>query len=216
MSKFLKWLDNYWYHYKWTTLVVTFFLVLGIILTVQLFEREDYDIYVMYVGNETIPDTQYQDILDSLKAVSKDYNEDKKHLVNFSKTAFISDEENDLASPINAIAKESLQNLLVQPYYIYLMSAAAYELYKDSGVFLPISELVEDIPEEWMYDDTAVYFDKTTYANSFAGVDDLGGDTLLLIKNVPYSPSKSTRTAEQISYNYHLDMLKNILSYEKN
>ena len=75
MSKVLKWIDNFWYHYKWTFIVVTFFLVIGIILTFQLITKEDYDAYIMYVGDTTIPDTMYQDILDSLEVVVKDYDE---------------------------------------------------------------------------------------------------------------------------------------------
>ena len=27
----LKWLDNYWYHYKWHTIVVAFFIFVGIV-----------------------------------------------------------------------------------------------------------------------------------------------------------------------------------------
>ena len=215
MSKFLKWLDNYWYHYKWPTIIVAFFLIIGTVSVVQLFNRETYDVYVMYVGDETIPDTQYQDIIDSLKQVSKDYNRDEEHNINFSKMTFISDEENEMASTVNAGTVQYLSNMVVQPYYLYLMSPAVYDTYKDSGIFIPISEVVDGVPDEWYHDDTAVYFDKTDYANSFAGVNDLGEDTLLVIKMVPYSSSKSATKSERASYENHLDVLKNILSYRK-
>ena len=216
MSKFLKWLDNYWYHYKWHTIIVTFFLVIGIISTVQIFNKESYDAYVMYVGGQDIPDTKYHDIMQSLKAVSSDYDKNKEHQINFAKSAFISDPENNLASTINAPTIQFLQGLVYQPYYIYLMDVEVYKLYKDSGVFVPISEIVKDVPEDWYYDETAVYFDKTDYANSFAGVDDLGENTLLVIKIMPYSSSKRVIEAERRAYENHLDMLKNILSYRKN
>jgi hypothetical protein len=216
MSKFLKWLDNYWYHYKWHTIIVCFFLIIGTISMVQIFNREKYDAYVMYVGDHSIPDTQYYDIMQSLKAVSSDYDGDEKHNINFSQTAFITDPENDMASSINASAIQYLSNLVVQPYYIYLMDVEVYKLYKDSGIFVPISEIVADLPEEWYYDDTAVYFDRTDYANSFAGVDNLGENTLLVIKIMPYASSKRVAAQERQAYDNHLDMLKNILSYRKN
>lgn len=216
MSKFSKWLDNYWYHYKWHTIIVAFFLIIGIISTVQIFNKESYDAYVMYVGGEEIPDTKYYDILQSLKAVSSDYDENKKHAINFGKLAFVSDPENNMASTINSPTVQFLSNLVVQPYYIYLMDVEVYKLYEDSGVFVPISELFNDVPEEWYYDDTAIYFDKTDYANSFAGVDGLGENTLLVMKIIPYASSKRVAAAERESYENHLDMLKNILSYRKN
>ena len=216
MSKFLKWLDNYWYHYKWHTIIVSFFVIIGTISMVQIFNRESYDAYVMYVGDATIPDTQYYDVVQSLKAVSSDYDGNKEHNINFAKTLFISDPENEMASTVNSSAVQYLSNLVVQPYYIYLMDVEVYKLYKDSGVFVPISELVSDLPEEWYYDGTAVYFDKTDYANSFAGVDNLGENTLLVIKIMPYSNSKRVTEREREYYENHLDMLKNILSYRKN
>ena len=216
MSKFLKWLDNYWYHYKWPTIIVSFLVLIGTISMVQIFNRDQYDAYVMYVGDATIPDTQYYDIMQSLKAVSSDYDGDKEHNINFAKTTFITDPENNMASTVNASAVQYLSNLVVQPYYIYLMDVEVYKLYKDSGVFVPISELGTQIPEDWYYDDTAVLFSKTDYANSFPGIDNLGENTLLVIKIMPYSSSKSVMAKERQSYNDHLDMLKNILSYRKN
>ncbi|MBR6745458.1 MAG: hypothetical protein IKM00_09645 [Clostridia bacterium] len=216
MSKFLKWLDNYWYHYKWHTIIVSFFLLIGTISMVQIFNRETYDAYVMYVGDAVIPDTQYYDIMQSLKEVSSDYDENKEHNINFSKTAFITDPENKMASSINASAIQYLSNLVVQPYYIYLMDEEVYKLYKDSDIFVPISEIVSDLPANWYYDDTAVYFDRTDYANSFPGVDNLGENTLLVIKIMPYSSSKRVMERERGYYDDHLDMLKNILSYRKN
>ena len=216
MSKFLKWLDNYWYHYKWHTIIVSFFLIIGTISMVQLFTKETYDAYVMYVGEAPIPDTQYYDIMHSLKEVSDDYDGDKEHNINFAKTAFITDPENDMASTVNASAMQYLSNLVVQPYYIYLMDETVYKLYKDSGVFVPISEIVKDVPEEWYYDNTAIYFDKTDYANSFPGVDNLGENTLLVLKIMPYSSNKGVTARERQSYENHIDMLKNILSYRKN
>ena len=47
MSKVLKWLDNFWYHYKWPFVIITFFVSLAIVLTVQLVSRENYDAYIM-------------------------------------------------------------------------------------------------------------------------------------------------------------------------
>lgn len=49
-SKFIGWLDNFWYHYKWPTIITAFFLTVAIICTVQMFSREKYDTTVTYSG----------------------------------------------------------------------------------------------------------------------------------------------------------------------
>ncbi|MBQ9748198.1 MAG: hypothetical protein IJV98_05385 [Clostridia bacterium] len=215
MSKLLKWLDNYWYHYKWTTIVVVFFLSLAIILGIQFATKENYDAYIMYVGDEAIPDTKRQDIVSSFGTVMQDYNGDKEIILNFSRTAFISDEEHEMASTVNAAATQFLSSMSVQPYYIYLMTPLVYDIYKDSGVFVPISELEIDIPEEWYYDEQTVLFSKTDFARSHAGVDSMGEDLILAIKSVPYSRSSRVEKNERLAFENHYDLLKTILEYRK-
>ena len=213
MSKALKWIDNFWYHYKWTFIVVTFFLVIGIILTFQLITKEDYDAYIMYVGDTTIPDTMYQDILDSLETVVKDYDENGEINVNFQRLGFITDETNELAGSVNASATSYLASMAVQPQYLYLLEPEVYEIFADSGIFLPISELVGDVPTEWLYDENAIYFSKTAYSRTNVGVDSFDDDCLLVIKTMPYArPNSSKYLSEKASYEHHLDILKQILA----
>lgn len=213
MSKVLKWLDNFWYHYKWVVIIVVFFLIVGIVLTVQLVTRQNYDAYVMYLGDASIPDTQYQDILDSLKRAAGDYNGDGKIAVNFAKTPYITDKDNEMADSINSAAVNFMSTMIVQPYYLYLINAEVYELYKDSDIFIPLLDVVEDIPSDWLYDEKAVYFDRTDFARNNAGVDNLGVDTLLVIKNIPYTSSKSTYQSEKDAFDHHVVLFRNIIEY---
>ena len=49
-NKFFKWLDNYWYHYKWPTIVVAFFVVVFSVCFVQACTHEEKDILITYAG----------------------------------------------------------------------------------------------------------------------------------------------------------------------
>ena len=49
-NKFLKWLDNYWYHYKWPTIVVAFFVVVIGVCLIQSMTTEKKDILITYAG----------------------------------------------------------------------------------------------------------------------------------------------------------------------
>lgn len=53
-GKFLKWLDNYWYHYKWPTIVVAFFVVVLSVCLIQSWTTEEKDILITYAGSETL------------------------------------------------------------------------------------------------------------------------------------------------------------------
>ena len=53
-TKLYKWLDHFWYHYKWIFLMVLVFTVFIIVSIIQMVGREDVDMYIMYAGPEVI------------------------------------------------------------------------------------------------------------------------------------------------------------------
>ena len=53
-QSFSKWLDNFWYHYKWHTIAVIFVLAVAIVCTVQLVNRSDYDAVIAYAGSKNV------------------------------------------------------------------------------------------------------------------------------------------------------------------
>ena len=53
-SKFLRWLDNYWYHYKWPTIFVAIAVLAVIIIVAQMSERKEYDFQYVYAGPVTL------------------------------------------------------------------------------------------------------------------------------------------------------------------
>ncbi|MBQ8140247.1 MAG: hypothetical protein IJ038_00940 [Clostridia bacterium] len=49
-SNFLRRVENFWYHYKWTTIIVLFFVLVFVVCTVQMCSNEKEDIAVLYAG----------------------------------------------------------------------------------------------------------------------------------------------------------------------
>ena len=49
-NKFLKWFDNYWYHYKWTTIVVAFAVIVLSICIIQSCTHKKTDVLISYAG----------------------------------------------------------------------------------------------------------------------------------------------------------------------
>lgn len=210
MKKILKWLDNYWYHYKWTTIIVTFLLAVAIVGIVQFAKTEEYDAYVQYVGGESISETRYQDLRSSLNRLAGDYSGDGKVNVNFSKLAYITDKDNVFASEVNASAKEQLASMAVLPYYIYIMPAEVYLLYKDTGIFESLSEIFgENIPD-FAYDDCALYYSETALSKNYAGGAGFSDDTVIALKVTPYIKNKSDAKKELEKHSDHLGFFKNI------
>lgn len=93
-SRVLKWLDNFWYHYKWHAVLGTFFAVVLIICTVQMLTRPKYDTMLVCANTYRMSDEE-KEAFDQLlsKICPEDFNGDGKKLVNFVSYQVYSDEE---------------------------------------------------------------------------------------------------------------------------
>ena len=51
-------LDNFWYHYKWTVIIVTFFVVVFVIGLVQILTKEKDDCMILYGGGHYLSESE--------------------------------------------------------------------------------------------------------------------------------------------------------------
>lgn len=49
-TKIQKWFDNYWYHYKWHTIITLFFVIVIFVCALSTCQKESYDSTVLYAG----------------------------------------------------------------------------------------------------------------------------------------------------------------------
>lgn len=211
--KVKKWLENFWYHYKWPVIIAAFFMAISAVCISQMVSKEHYDMYIRYVGDAEITDTQRQDIKRAFEKTGLDSNDDEKTVVSFEQVAYISDSENILMNEINALAKETLSVLVSQQYYIYLMDEAAYELYKDSGAFEELDRIFDYDISNIAYDGYAIRFSETEFCKNSPGMEWVEEDVVMVLKIAPYKLStKPTKdSAEVESFEFHREMFKLIV-----
>jgi hypothetical protein len=78
-GKLAKWFDNYWYHYKWITIGVIFFIVVVLVCTLQMCEKEGDDTVVLYAGPYQLSGAQMEGIRGVINTVMPDdFNGDGK------------------------------------------------------------------------------------------------------------------------------------------
>ncbi len=68
-SRFLAWFDNFWYHYKWHTIVVLFFAVVFGVCTIQACTMEKADIVITYAGRVDLSIEENSDIGKDISAL---------------------------------------------------------------------------------------------------------------------------------------------------
>ena len=213
----LKWLENFWYHHKWATIITAFFLIIAVICCIQFFGRKSYDACFEYIGNSgSITKTQYEDIISSLGKFVIDENGDKEVSVLFSREAFISDESDPIAGTINSNVTSFMQSALYQDYFIFFLDPVLYESYKgsedSSGMFVPLEGRVGDIPDEMKYDECALKL-SAMKIYELPGMSAMPKDTLVVLKTVPYFPSGKKAESMQGLQDIHARIIERLVSY---
>ncbi len=92
-GRFFAWLDNYWYHYKWPTIIGAFFLAVVIVCTVQACTKDDYDLTVVYAGREALTSTEKENIRAAIMAAAPDTDKKEKLSVGFNAYNILSKEQ---------------------------------------------------------------------------------------------------------------------------
>ena len=63
-------IENFFYHYKWHTIVAAFVTVILIIVGVQMCSKDDYDSYILYAGGHSISRQGDSDVAEYVKITS--------------------------------------------------------------------------------------------------------------------------------------------------
>ena len=87
-------LQNFWYHNKWTVIVVAFFAVVLIVCTVQMIGKDRYDVSILYGGTVQMDAEQRTAFVGALQSVlPEDYDGNGKKAVGIVDYQIFSEQE---------------------------------------------------------------------------------------------------------------------------
>ena len=93
-SPALRWLDNFWYHYKWTVIVVAFFVTVAIVGIVQMVGRPSYDTSVCLASPYKMNKEERAELEKLIiRICPEDFNGDGEKLINIVEYQIFSEEE---------------------------------------------------------------------------------------------------------------------------
>ena len=191
-------LQNFWYHNKWTVIIVTFFVAVIVVCSVQMLTKEKYDLTVVYGGTVHMDAEQREAFLSCVQgALPEDYDKDsKKSVALIDYQVFSTDElyeevetvidgqetvvlEEKVAAHWNTEQYESLQSALrMGEYSICFASPYVYQtLLADKAV--RISD-VTDVPVI-TYDGKAVELRDTDFYYYNEAMQVLPEDTVICL-----------------------------------
>ena len=229
---FFKWLENFWYHYKWHSLIALFLVFTVTICTLQMCEKEKYDVNVLYAGghafsreSEGADYSEYQKIMSGLKSFTEDHDGDGKVSVSFRD--LYAPTEDELANEDEDVyfsrAYEDKQiltsTMMTGEYFLCFFSPEVFESYDKVegdgvGVFTVLPSVLPDGSSVEYYNDKATGIKLSSLdLYSLAGFSSMPEDTVIAIRNTAFSThlddDRNTR-----DYERSLDMLLKMTSYD--
>lgn len=229
MKKILKWLDNYWYHYKWQTIIGVSFAVIIVVLVMQFASKTDYDISVIYAGPEAPTANQTREMENALASlVSEDMNGDGKKnatILNFflltekqkEQKVKEADERGEMVG-FNAAEIQDTRNSFTTHVFtgesmICLLDPEWYDLIREQDGFLELSEIFDSVPE-YAVDGFAVRLCDTPFAKFYNIFSILPDDTLLCFRRPSTASLLGDRDKENEKYAKNKEIFKSIVEFE--
>ncbi len=199
-NRFLKWLDNFWYHYKWPVIIVAFFVVVGLICFVQCATKEVGDVTLAYAGSYTMNEDERNRVIEVFEAVAPEKTVDgKRQPTSVIMTTFsVTPEEElrplytDAQGNIDLYAFESAKHLsnenlstfgtytMTGEAGVWLVSEYVFEQRNLREVAVPLSELFETEPVGARHG-CAIRLGDTALYQYYDALKVLPADTLILL-----------------------------------
>ncbi len=197
-SPVLKWLDNFWYHYKWTVIIVAFFVLVFAVCVTQCATTPHKDIYVTFSGGYTLTDDETAAIEQVLGQLSKKTFSENAPAVGFASYSFYTEEELrelytdpetgdfdnygfQTAKQYNSSRLSDLgQYMMTGECSIWFVSETVYEheRMKDK-IAVRLSDTFQQ-PPAYAYDEYAVRLGDTALYQTYEALQILPADTLIV------------------------------------
>lgn len=165
-GRFLLWLENYWYHYKWHTIIALFFIFTLLFCLIQCAGRKEPDLLVVAAGDIAFPNEGARDAFVAALETQAPTKRDSsaKRTIQISHYTILSSKQatelsTDEAGNYSPATYASLQANTQSEYTtfttfcktgecsLYLVSDYVYENSNLKEYAVPLSELFETVPK---------------------------------------------------------------------
>ncbi|MBQ9071116.1 MAG: hypothetical protein IJY23_07220 [Clostridia bacterium] len=163
-SPFILWLDNFFYHYKWHTIIALFLVVAILLMCLQTCSKTVYDAHIMYAGGKNLrnlaegeSEMAYQPLYSAAQRFVSDYDGNGERNLSMLDIYLPSDEEITAADKNGASINYTLlkendelfrQNMLYGDYYICLISKALFDEWTKTESTNPFAKITDYLPSD--------------------------------------------------------------------
>ena len=218
-SSIFKKIENFWYHYKWHSVISLFLIFTVTICTLQMCKKVDYDMHVLYASDKAINRTSSGDVSDFSKIngyltrAATDTNGDGEVKLAFKDLYVLNEKqladeelsESDYQRAYND--STALGNMMLSSeYYVCLFSKDVYEDYRDSKnqplMNLNDKSIFADASDIPYCDDSkcGILLSDTSFSDEFPIAEILPEDTVLCLRRVPVAQISKSDYKKSINF----------------
>ena len=214
MEELKKWAENYWYHYKWPTIICTFFLIALSVCLVQCTKKDEYDMYALYAGPLYIGGEQSTQLKDAVN----DYMEADKQNVCINSFVYVSESKKEEYARGDAYVNEGINMQQTSDFFDFLYTASfnmliidseLYSLIRKSEILTPISDISSSANEK-SPDGYSVRLYDTSLPDQYAIFKKMPEDTLLCFRKNVLMQSLANKNHKS-SYEYQKSIFKSFI-----
>ena len=125
-------IENFWYHYKWHTIIIVFFIITGLVCLVQCSTKEKPDDKALLYVNQNLLDNAANDLSDKLGGYIGDYNGNGEVLYRVNNVSY---NGNNLAGVNYSVtnSEKLLSALATAEYVLYIVDEHGYDYLSDNS-----------------------------------------------------------------------------------
>ena len=213
-------LENFWYHYKWHSLIALFLVFTITVCTLQMCEKKKYDVNVLYAGgyafsrdNTEADYSEYQKLITAMRSFTEDHDNNGKISVSFRDLYTPNEEE---LSKVDGEAffsrayedrKVLSSTMMTGGYFLCFFSPDVFKNYDSVdedgvGIFVNLSAILPEDASVEYYNSKATGIKLSSLdIYSLSGFSCMPEDTVVALRNTGFST--------------HLDNKKNTRDFER-
>jgi hypothetical protein len=235
MQNFKKWIENFWYHYKWQTVLVVSFLTFIIIAVTQMATKDKIDVNVFYTGPYVFSPREIGQVEEAYEAMmSIDYNGDGEKGAEFTNIVLLTEEQvkqvreasksggnspdivDDIVIDANALREaENVfnQQIFAGQVLVCMMDPYWYNEVKKAGGWCKLTDVLGYRPE-FAVDDFSVLLKDMKFAQYFKVFARLPEDTVLALRTISTVSSFTHKEKEQERWGWNAEMMRDLFLFE--
>ena len=233
-TKALKKLDNFWYHYKWTVIIIAFILATVLVCSLQFCTRTEPDVYILYAGPHKFGQTDSMNFESAFSNIAEDRTNDGRATAELVDFFIMSDEQ--ISGELDALG-DAAANMVVN-YELFASNREAFDnhivagdtviclldphLYSsvyvldDDGEklsgFMKLSDVLGYTPAG-AYDEYSIRIGDTAMGQYFSVLRGLPSDTLLCVRKLSSFSSLLNKKRAAEYHGYCTEIFKNIFTF---